>query len=131
MDHMDKMGMIIPKTFVWIRRKSLILSQELGDRAVEAQACYSLGNTYTLLRNYAKAIEYHLKHLQIAQQLHDKVGEGMIRSKYFIPQVPEFPEPSRIWKVSRRFQVELSGVWGMPTLQWPITVKHFCMPNNI
>jgi hypothetical protein len=24
--------------------------QELGDRAVEAQACYSLGNTYTLLK---------------------------------------------------------------------------------
>ena len=57
-------------------RKSLVLSQELGDRAVEAQACYSLGNTYTLLRDYGKAIEYHLKHLQIAQQLQDKVGEG-------------------------------------------------------
>ena len=27
-----------------------LLFQELGDRAVEAQACYSLGNTYTLLK---------------------------------------------------------------------------------
>lgn len=57
-------------------RKSLLLSQELGDKAVEAQACYSLGNTYTLLRDYPKAIEFHLRHLQIAQALVDRVGEG-------------------------------------------------------
>jgi len=48
----------------------------LGDREVEAQACYSLGNTYTLLRDYSAAIEYHLWHLGIAQQLKDRVGEG-------------------------------------------------------
>lgn len=54
----------------------MILAQELGDRAVEAQACYSLGNTYTLLRDYPTAIEYHLRHLIIAQQLMDRVGEG-------------------------------------------------------
>jgi hypothetical protein len=58
-------------------RKSLVLSQELGDRAVEAQACYSLGNTYTLLRDYAKAIEFHLRHLAIAQALSDKVRKKM------------------------------------------------------
>lgn len=43
---------------------------------MEAQACYSLGNTYTLLRDYEKAIEYHLRHLRIAQELRDRVGEG-------------------------------------------------------
>ena len=43
---------------------------------MEAQACYSLGNTYTLLRDYPTAIEYHLRHLIIAQQLMDRVGEG-------------------------------------------------------
>ena len=48
----------------------------MGDRAVEAQACYSLGNTYTLIRDYSAAIEYHLRHLAIAQQLMDRVGEG-------------------------------------------------------
>lgn len=53
-----------------------MLAQELGDREVEAQACYSLGNTYTLLRDYPAAIEYHLWHLGIAQQLKDRVGEG-------------------------------------------------------
>lgn len=57
-------------------RRTLVLAQSLGDRAVEAQACYSLGNTYTLLRDYPAAIEYHLRHLAIAQQLKDKVGEG-------------------------------------------------------
>lgn len=59
-----------------ISRRTLVLAQELGDREVEAQACYSLGNTYTLLRDYSAAIEYHLWHLSIAQQLKDRVGEG-------------------------------------------------------
>jgi hypothetical protein len=57
----------------------LVLAQELGDRAVEAQSCYSLGNTYTLLRDYPVAVEYHLRHLIIAQQLMDRVGEGMLK----------------------------------------------------
>jgi len=35
-----------------------------------------LGNTYTLLRDFSAAIEYHLWHLGIAQQLKDRVGEG-------------------------------------------------------
>lgn len=59
-----------------ICRKTLLLAQDLGDRAVEAQACYSLGNTYTLLRDYPTAIDYHLRHLRIAEELMDKVGEG-------------------------------------------------------
>lgn len=54
----------------------MILAQELEDRAVEAQACYSLGNTYTLLRDYNTAVDYHLRHLDIAQKLHDRIGEG-------------------------------------------------------
>ena len=58
-------------------KRTLLLAQDLGDRAVEAQACYSLGNTYTLLKDYPNAIEYHLRHLRIAQELFDKVGEGM------------------------------------------------------
>ena len=43
---------------------------------MEAQACYSLGNTYTLLKDFPMAVEYHLRHLRIAQELFDKVGEG-------------------------------------------------------
>ena len=39
---------------------------------LEIQACYSLGNTYTLLRDYQEAVEYHSKHLEIAQELGDR-----------------------------------------------------------
>uniref|UniRef100_A0A8D3BFX8 G-protein-signaling modulator 2-like n=1 Tax=Scophthalmus maximus TaxID=52904 RepID=A0A8D3BFX8_SCOMX len=56
--------------------RTLQLARLLKDRAVEAQACYSLGNTYTLLQDYERAIDYHLKHLVIAQDLSDRVGEG-------------------------------------------------------
>ena len=66
-------------------RKTLLLAQDLGDRAVEAQACYSLGNTYTLLRDYPTAIDYHLRHLRIAEELMDKVGEGLLilKTRFF------------------------------------------------
>jgi len=57
-------------------RQTLSIAQELNDRLLEAQACYSLGNTYTLLKDYQKAIDYHLCHLQIAQELKDSIGEG-------------------------------------------------------
>lgn len=50
----------------------LNLAKQLKDRAVEAQACYSLGNTYTLIGDYEEAIEYHMRHLQIAQELKDR-----------------------------------------------------------
>ncbi|CAG9137601.1 unnamed protein product [Plutella xylostella] len=56
--------------------RTLGLAEELGDAAVEAQACYSLGNTYTLLREYRTAEEYHARHLAAARALHDRVGEG-------------------------------------------------------
>lgn len=39
---------------------------------MEAQACYSLGNTYTLLQDHERAAEYHLRHLVIAQELADR-----------------------------------------------------------
>ena len=53
-------------------RRTLQLARLLKDKAVEAQACYSLGNTYTLLRDYERAIDYHLKHLIIARELKDR-----------------------------------------------------------
>lgn len=53
-------------------RRTLALSEELGDAAVEAQACYSLGNTYTLLREYRAAEQYHARHLAAARRLGDR-----------------------------------------------------------
>lgn len=58
------------------------MAVELGERAVEAQACYSLGNTYTLLRDFVTAIDYHQRHLAIAQELGDKVGEVSIFDRF-------------------------------------------------
>lgn len=55
-----------------LRRKTLQLSRQLKEQAVEAQACYSLGNTYTLLQDHERAAEYHLRHLLIAQELADR-----------------------------------------------------------
>uniref|UniRef100_A0A3B5L816 G protein signaling modulator 2, like n=1 Tax=Xiphophorus couchianus TaxID=32473 RepID=A0A3B5L816_9TELE len=59
-----------------VHLKTLQLARLFKDKAVEAQACYSLGNTYTLLQDYERAIDFHLKHLVIAQDLNDRVGEG-------------------------------------------------------
>jgi len=54
----------------------LALSVDLGSATLEAQSCYSLGNTYALLRNHSLALEFHSRHLAIAQQLKDKIGES-------------------------------------------------------
>lgn len=59
-------------TYFYPFRKTLQLSRQLRDQVMEAQACYSLGNTYTLLQQYERAIDYHLKHLYIAQELNDR-----------------------------------------------------------
>ena len=53
-----------------------MIATSLGDRALEAQACYSLGNTYTLLQQYERSVEYHMRHLHIARELNDSVGEA-------------------------------------------------------
>lgn len=62
--------------YAYYCRRTLSLAIELNERAVEAQACYSLGNTYTLLRDFPVAIDYHQRHYSIAQELGDKVGEA-------------------------------------------------------
>ena len=46
-----------------------------GDRGQETAAYGSLGNTYQLLGDYRKAIEYHKKHLKIAIEIGDRDGE--------------------------------------------------------
>jgi len=56
-------------------RKALQTARQLGDLALEAQACYSLGSAYMLLNECARALECHERHLQIAQELNDKLGQ--------------------------------------------------------
>lgn len=71
-DHKESSAVLFEATCFVSARKTLQLARQLKDRAVEAQACYSLGNTYTLLQDYERAIDYHLKHLIIAQDLNDR-----------------------------------------------------------
>ena len=66
----------VPHDYPCSFSRTLQIASQLGDRALEGQACYSLGNTYTLIPDYEQAINYHLRHLQIAQELDDRVGEG-------------------------------------------------------
>jgi tetratricopeptide (TPR) repeat protein len=55
--------------------KAMNVARSLGDKAIEAQSYYSLGNAYTLLQDYALSIDFHHRHLLIAQTLDDKIGE--------------------------------------------------------
>ncbi|KRY34148.1 G-protein-signaling modulator 2 [Trichinella spiralis] len=57
-------------------QNALAVARELKDIAAEGQAFYSLGNCFTLLRDYRQAVDYHLRHLGIARLLSDKVGQA-------------------------------------------------------
>ena len=45
---------------------------EIGDRAGEGGAYGDLGNAYTSVGDFWKAIEYHEKHLKIALEIGDR-----------------------------------------------------------
>lgn len=45
----------------------------MTDLAYEAQACYSLGNTYTLMKDFPKAVDFYSRHLRYALQLQDRL----------------------------------------------------------
>ena len=62
----------LPPFFQKPLRSALEVSLAMSDMAYEAQACYSLGNTYTLMKDYPKAIDYHSRHLRYAIQLQDR-----------------------------------------------------------
>lgn len=53
---------------------ALQVSVELRDPALEAQAHYSLGQTYTLLTEPRAALAEHMAHREIADRLGDRVG---------------------------------------------------------
>jgi len=122
------------------------LAQDLGDRAVEAQACYSLGNTYTLLRDYPTAIDYHLRHLRIAEELMDKVGEGTVNRLVFRERkgqltqfVPSsFPSANLLFFLRLPFisvligcaQVVLVGAWGTLMPPWEIMKRPYTTLND-
>ncbi|XP_067030398.1 S-phase kinase-associated protein 1-like [Acropora muricata] len=48
----------------------------MGDRGEEGGAYGNLGNSYHLLGDYQKSIEFHEKHLKTAIEIGDRRGEG-------------------------------------------------------
>ena len=50
--------------------------REVGDRAIEANVCCTLGKAYYSLADFQKAIEYHERHLKISEEVGDRAGEG-------------------------------------------------------
>ena len=62
----------IPKNWCLVRS----IAQDMSDSAMEAQACYCLGATCSLMNRHRDAIKYYLEHLHIAQRLSDRVGES-------------------------------------------------------
>ena len=59
-------------THTHAHRRALGVARKMCDSAFEAQSCYSLGNTYTFMQNYERAVEFHQLHLQYAIQLDDR-----------------------------------------------------------
>ena len=51
----------------------LCVARETGDLRSEGHLCYSLGSSYTLLRNHPSATQFQQRHLEIATSLKDKV----------------------------------------------------------
>ena len=47
-----------------------------SDRIGEAKASGNVGNVLKMLENYDQAIQFCSRHLEIARELNDKVGEG-------------------------------------------------------
>ena len=52
------------------------IARSMADAAIEAQACYCLGATNSLMNRHRDAIKFYLEHLHIAQRLTDRVGES-------------------------------------------------------
>lgn len=61
-------------------QQSLSVSKDGGNLGGQGQAYYCLGSTYSMQKNYAKAIECHLQHVAVAKELNDK--SGILRGYY-------------------------------------------------
>ena len=52
-------------------RQAMLLAQQLKSKPLEAQACFSLANTYSLAGDHVTAAKYLNKHLWFAEDLGD------------------------------------------------------------
>ena len=61
-----------PDSSMFFYKKSLVLAENKNLRKEEITTLRYIGNYYTNLGSYDKALEYHLKSLKISEQLNDK-----------------------------------------------------------
>ena len=52
-------------------RQAMLMAQQLNNKPLEAQACFSLANTYSLAGDHIMAAKYLNKHLYFAEELGD------------------------------------------------------------
>ena len=62
----------------------LCVARETGDLRSEGHLCYSLGSSYTLLRNHPSATQFQQRHLEIATSLKDKVHIPLLTNQLLI-----------------------------------------------
>jgi CHAT domain-containing protein/tetratricopeptide (TPR) repeat protein len=83
-------------------QQALLLYRALKDRRGEGTVLGNLGNAYSYLGNYPKAIEYQEQSLSIAREINDRIVEGLVLGglgvTYFslgnYPKVIEYQEQS-------------------------------------
>ena len=59
--------------------RDLKISRDVGDRAREGRAYFTLGNAYHSLRDFPEAVECHKQDLKISKEVGDRAGEGRAR----------------------------------------------------
>ena len=70
-------GLYYHKQAIEYYERCLSVAKELGDKALEGDACSGLGYAFHEQSNYTIAEKYHNQHLNIAKSLKDKSGEQM------------------------------------------------------
>lgn len=59
----------------------------MNDESFIARMNFTIGRVYSLKQDYDTAIYFHEKHLNLARQLHDSIGQ--CRAYYFLSQLNE------------------------------------------
>lgn len=67
------------------RREAMNIGESMNDESFIARMNFTIGRVYSLKQDYDTAIYFHEKHLQLARQLEDSIGQ--CRAYYFLSQL--------------------------------------------